>query len=56
MADDNEVNRAVFTQILTNAGYSYKIASNGAEAVQYFQQLQAAFGLHGRFHAGFERL
>ena len=38
VADDNEVNRQVFTQILTNAGYSYKIASNGAEAVQYFKK------------------
>ncbi len=38
VADDNEVNRSVFTQILTNAGYSYKIARNGAEAVQYFQK------------------
>lgn len=38
VADDNDVNRAVFTQILTNAGYSYKIASNGAEAVQYFHK------------------
>lgn len=40
VADDNDVNRAVFTQILSNAGYSYKIASNGEEAVQYFLQLR----------------
>lgn len=38
VADDNDVNRAVFTQILTNAGYSYKIAKNGAEAVKFFQK------------------
>ncbi len=38
VADDNEVNRAVFTQILSNAGYTFKIASNGAEAVEYFQR------------------
>ena len=38
VADDNEVNRSVFTQILNNAGYSYKIACNGGEAVQYFQK------------------
>ncbi len=38
VADDNDVNRAVYTQILTNAGFTYKIAGNGAEAVQFFQQ------------------
>ncbi len=37
VADDNDVNRAVYTQILTNAGFTYKIAGNGAEAVQFFQ-------------------
>ena len=40
VADDNDVNRAVYTQILTNAGFSYKIAGNGAEAVQFFRQFK----------------
>ena len=40
VADDNEVNRSVFTQILSNAGYTFKIASNGEEAVEYFQQFK----------------
>jgi signal transduction histidine kinase/CheY-like chemotaxis protein len=38
VAEDNEVNQIVFTQILNETGYSYKIAKNGQEAVEYFKR------------------
>jgi CheY-like chemotaxis protein len=39
-AEDNEVNKIVLTQILEDAGVSFRIASNGAEAVELYQQLK----------------
>lgn len=38
LAEDNEVNQIVFTQILNSLPYSYAIANNGEEAVKLFQQ------------------
>jgi CheY-like chemotaxis protein len=38
IAEDNEVNQIVFTQILNETGYSFKIAPNGKEAVEYFER------------------
>ena len=38
VAEDNDVNRIVFSQILDAAGISYRIVSNGAEAVEAWQQ------------------
>ncbi len=37
LAEDNEVNQIVFTQILNALPYSYVIANNGQEAVQLFE-------------------
>jgi CheY-like chemotaxis protein len=38
VAEDNDVNRIVFSQILDAAGISYRIVGNGAEAVEAWQQ------------------
>lgn len=38
IAEDNEVNQIVFTQILNETGYSFKIAPNGKEAVEYYKR------------------
>jgi PAS domain S-box-containing protein len=38
VAEDNEVNRIVFSQILDAAGIAYRIAGNGAEAVEMWLQ------------------
>jgi len=38
VAEDNEVNQIVITQILQSTGYSYLIANNGAEAVELYQK------------------
>ncbi len=38
VAEDNEVNRIVFSQILDAAGLSYHIVGNGAEAVEMWQR------------------
>lgn len=40
VAEDNEVNRFVFQQFLHEAGYSYMIAHDGAEALDLYEQLQ----------------
>lgn len=38
IAEDNEVNRVVFTQILLDTTYSFKIAQNGREALEFFER------------------
>ncbi len=38
IAEDNEVNQIVFTQILNETGYTFKIAKNGQEAVEFYQR------------------
>jgi PAS domain S-box-containing protein len=38
VAEDNEVNRIVFSQILDASGISYRIVANGAEAVEAWQK------------------
>lgn len=40
IAEDNEVNQIVFTQILETSGYSFKIASNGIEALEMYERYQ----------------
>jgi len=37
IAEDNEVNQIVFRQILESTGYSFIIANNGKQAVEYYQ-------------------
>ncbi|MEW9805782.1 PAS domain-containing protein [Mesorhizobium sp. ZMM04-5] len=39
VAEDNEVNQLVFTQILTETGYSFQIVGNGRLALQAFHDL-----------------
>ncbi|SER97083.1 response regulator [Rhizobium sp. NFR03] len=39
VAEDNEINQFVFSQILEGLGLSYRIAANGEEAVRLWQQL-----------------
>ncbi|MFB9947793.1 response regulator [Rhizobium puerariae] len=38
VAEDNEVNRIVFTQILQSTGWRFQIVNNGAEAVDAWRQ------------------
>lgn len=38
VAEDNEINQFVFSQILEGLGLSYRIAANGEEAVRFWQQ------------------
>ena len=38
VAEDNEVNRIVFSQILDAAGIAYRIVNNGADAVEAWRQ------------------
>ena len=38
VAEDNEVNRIVFTQILQGIGCSFLIANNGREALELYQK------------------
>ncbi len=38
IAEDNEVNQIVFTQILNETGYSFMIAPNGQEAVELYKR------------------
>ncbi|WP_438749904.1 response regulator [Pararhizobium sp. O133] len=38
VAEDNEINQFVFSQILEGLGISYRIAANGEEAVKLWQQ------------------
>lgn len=40
VAEDNEVNQLVFTQILKSLNVSFKIAENGKEAVDLYRQFQ----------------
>lgn len=40
VAEDNEVNQLVFTQILGETGHSYKIVSNGKQAVEGYRTLK----------------
>lgn len=42
VAEDNDVNRIVFSQILDAAGISYRIVANGAEAVEAWRQARPA--------------
>ena len=39
LAEDNEVNQIVFTQILNSLPYSFAIAENGKEAVELYKKL-----------------
>jgi len=39
IAEDNEVNQLVYTQILNSLGYTYEIAANGREAVSMFSDI-----------------
>lgn len=39
VAEDNEVNQLVFSQILDGIGISYRIASNGRTAVEFYKSL-----------------
>ena len=41
VAEDNEVNQLVFSQILNGLGLSYRIAQNGREAVELHSELKA---------------
>ncbi|MEM7461743.1 MAG: response regulator [Pseudomonadota bacterium] len=38
ICEDNEVNQIVFTQVLQEAGYDFRIAENGKEGVDLFQK------------------
>ena len=38
LAEDNEVNQIVFTQILNSLPYTYKIVNNGKEAVEFYKK------------------
>ena len=38
IAEDNEVNKTVYEQILSQTDYSYVIASNGKEAIEQYQK------------------
>ncbi|MET0357893.1 MAG: response regulator [Pararhizobium sp.] len=40
VAEDNEINQFVFSQILEGLGLSYRIAANGEEAVRFWQQFR----------------
>ena len=40
VCEDNEVNQIVFSQILTETGYSFAIANNGREGVSLYERLQ----------------
>jgi CheY-like chemotaxis protein len=40
VAEDNEVNQLVFTQILGETGYSFEIVGNGRKAVEAFGKLE----------------
>jgi len=40
VAEDNEVNQIVFTQILAGTGYRFKIVGNGALAVESYKELR----------------
>ncbi len=40
VAEDNEVNQLVFTQILSETGYSFEIVANGREALEAFGRLK----------------
>lgn len=42
VAEDNEINQIVFSQILEGLGHSYRIARDGAEAVRLWQELKPA--------------
>ena len=42
IAEDNEVNQIVFQQILLDLGVEFKIANNGQEAVELWQQFKPA--------------
>lgn len=45
VAEDNEVNQLVFSQILDGLGISYRIASNGRTAVELYRALHPAMVL-----------
>ncbi|WP_113554050.1 response regulator [Hyphomicrobiales bacterium] len=45
VAEDNQINQFVFTQILEGLGVSHRIAANGREAVELWHELQPALVL-----------
>ena len=55
VAEDNEVNQLVFTQILADTPYSFEIVGNGRRAVEAFSEMKPAHDPDGRFDAGDER-
>ena len=55
VAEDNEVNQLVFTQILADTPYSFEIVGNGRRAVEAYQRAKSAHDPDGCFHAGNER-
>ena len=40
IAEDNEVNKLVYGQIMSNLDYSYEVACNGVEAIEMMQSLK----------------
>ncbi|MGI9401294.1 MAG: response regulator [Rhizobiaceae bacterium] len=40
VCEDNEVNQIVFTQILNDSGYRFRVANNGKEGVSLYKHLQ----------------
>lgn len=40
VAEDNDINQFVFSQILEGLGLTYRVAANGEEAVQLWQQMR----------------
>jgi CheY-like chemotaxis protein len=40
VAEDNDINQIVFSQILEGLGYAYRIAANGEEVVQLCYELR----------------
>lgn len=42
VCEDNEVNQIVFTQILEEAGYTFRIANNGKEGVKLYRHMPPA--------------
>ncbi len=45
VAEDNEINQIVFSQILEGLGHAYRIARDGAEVVRLWQELKPAIVL-----------
>jgi CheY-like chemotaxis protein len=55
VAEDNEVNQIVFTQILDEMGLNYRIVDNGGSAYDTWKSHRPAIDSDGCLHAGHER-